>query len=311
VSVVIPNYNHERFLTQRISSVLNQTYQDFELIILDDCSTDNSRNVIETFRYNPKVSKIVYNKINSGTTFKQWKKGVELAQGSYIWIAESDDYASPGFLDTLIKPFLEYNDLVISFCRSVNVDENSNVLGLTLHADQLDAIKWTIDYVEEASVEIDRYLKYRNTIPNASAVLFKKPKDIKSLLPTEMKFTGDWVFWKNILKENNGKIAYSQKPLNFFRTHAKTTRDLTTKSTIEIELKRFKEYKTFVPKFYFNFIDDRFRWMMAEWIDRGVPELVKHSRYRYIPELHPVLIARYYLYMLKRLFKNFNSTSHK
>lgn len=84
VSVIIPNYNHALYLKQRIDSVLNQAFQAFELIILDDCSTDNSREIIEQYRDNPKVSQIIYNQENSGSVFKQWIKGIELCQGDYI-----------------------------------------------------------------------------------------------------------------------------------------------------------------------------------------------------------------------------------
>ena len=91
VSIIVPNYNHEKYLDERIQSILNQTYQDFEIIILDDCSTDNSKFVIEKFRNNEHVSHIVYNEQNSGSTFKQWERGFELAKGELIWIAESDD----------------------------------------------------------------------------------------------------------------------------------------------------------------------------------------------------------------------------
>ncbi len=71
VSVILPNYNHAAYLRQRIESILNQTYQDFELIILDDCSPDNSKDVIEEYRNNSHISHIVYNETNSGYTLKQ------------------------------------------------------------------------------------------------------------------------------------------------------------------------------------------------------------------------------------------------
>lgn len=79
VSVIVPNYNHSAFLKERIDTILQQTYQDFELIILDDCSTDNSVSIIESYRNNEHVTHIVLNEQNSGSTFLQWDKGVSLA----------------------------------------------------------------------------------------------------------------------------------------------------------------------------------------------------------------------------------------
>ncbi len=84
VSVVIPNYNHSAFLKKRIDSVLNQTYQNIELILLDDCSADTSRDVIEAFKDHPKVSHIVYNEVNTGNTFTQWVKEIELEIGKWV-----------------------------------------------------------------------------------------------------------------------------------------------------------------------------------------------------------------------------------
>ena len=300
ISVIIPNYNHERFLAKRLNSVLDQSFKDFEIIILDDCSTDDSKKVIEKFRSNEKVSKIVYNDENSGSTFKQWKKGIQLAVGDYVWIAESDDFSDPEFLAVVVTPLLNDAAITVSFCRSVNVDENENVLGITLHADQLDKVKWTKDYVEEGAIEIDRYLRYRNTIPNASAVIFKKPTDIDRFLNTDMRFCGDWLFWLNLLRLPGAKIAYSPKTLNFFRTHSGTTRSMKSDLDMDLEIRRFKEYKSFVPLSFLNPFDERYRWMMAEWIDRGLSEHVKNTRFQYFPLLHPALIVRYYLYLAKK-----------
>src|ERR1700752_3159230 len=75
VSVIIPNYNHATFLIERIDSILCQTFQDFELIILDDCSNDNSRSIIEKYHGHEKISHIIYNPTNSGSPFMQWQKG--------------------------------------------------------------------------------------------------------------------------------------------------------------------------------------------------------------------------------------------
>src|SRR5246127_2931841 len=101
VSVVVPNYNHARFLPERIESILRQSYQDFELILLDDCSSDDSRAILSQYADDPRV-RLEFNAVNSGSTFKQWNKGVRLARGKYVWIAESDDYADERLLQRLV-----------------------------------------------------------------------------------------------------------------------------------------------------------------------------------------------------------------
>jgi len=77
VSIIIPNYNHARYLEQRLDSVFNQTYQNFEVIILDDCSTDNSLEIIEKYKDNPHLSLVVVNETNSGSSYKQWDNGIK------------------------------------------------------------------------------------------------------------------------------------------------------------------------------------------------------------------------------------------
>ncbi len=75
VSVVIPNYNHAPFLDQRIQSVLAQTYQDFDIIFLDDASTDESQRVFSCYEQDPRIA-AHFNPVTSGTPFRQWNKGM-------------------------------------------------------------------------------------------------------------------------------------------------------------------------------------------------------------------------------------------
>lgn len=301
VSIIIPNYNHSKFLEERIQSCINQTFRDFEIIILDDCSTDNSKCVIENYREHPKVSGITYNERNSKSTFSQWKKGISLAKGKYIWIAESDDFAEPEFIELLIKPLDNDETVTVSYCRSFFAGEDGNNLGLCLHADILNKVKWTKDYIESGHKEYKQYLKYRNTIPNASSVLFRKTVGIDAIIRTDMRFCGDWYFWIQML-QGNAKIAYNARPLNHFRMHSNTTRFIGSVSKKETEVARFREYRQFVPMLYFNLFDDKYRWMMNEWIDR-TNVIFKSTIYQYFPLLHPALVFRYYMHTVKHIFK--------
>ncbi len=225
VSIIVPNYNHEKFLVQRMESILSQTYQDFEIIILDDCSTDGSRLIIEKYRNNNKVSDVIYNVNNGGSAFLQWKRGISAAKGEYIWIAESDDYCDPNFLELAVDKLQNGFDLF--YARTVNVDyegaPKSNNLGWY---EDLSKDKWANDFENNASDEVREMLFVKNTIPNASAVLFKNKDEIENLLKeiSEMKFCGDWMFWMKYLLGSD-KMYYSTFTNNYFRAHSATTRN--------------------------------------------------------------------------------------
>jgi glycosyltransferase involved in cell wall biosynthesis len=210
VSIIIPNYNHASFLQQRIDSVLQQTYRDFEIIILDDCSTDESKTVIEKYRTDPNVSHIIYNKINSGSTFLQWAKGVNLARGELIWIAESDDWCENNFLGVLVDGIDRKSDCVLGYCQSYCIDENNNIMWKSGHP-KLE------EYIDGENF-FKRHLLYGNKIFNASMALFKK--EYFNLFSQEIahyRFCGDWLSWISLTKY--GDVFVSGKVLNFFRKH--------------------------------------------------------------------------------------------
>jgi glycosyltransferase involved in cell wall biosynthesis len=212
VTVLIPNYNHAPYLNQRIDSVLNQTYQDFEVIILDDCSPDNSREVIEQYRNHPRVSQIVFNETNSGTTFKQWEKGIGLAQGKYIWLAESDDWCEPNLLEVLVSGMHNNPRCVLAYCQSHCIDNNLHIKWQSHHT-QLSEYFEGADYVK-------KYLSKANRMYNASMAIFSKEAYFKLNKDfTQFKFCGDWIFWAEIASQ--GDVFISAKPLNFFRKHGK------------------------------------------------------------------------------------------
>ncbi len=261
VSVIIPNYNHKTYLKQRLETVFEQTFQDFEVILLDDASTDNSVAILKQYANHPKVSHFIINEKNSGSPFKQWKKGIDLAKGEYIWIAESDDYAASNFLNSLIESFK--NDVVLAYCASNIIDEKGNVLGLNKWATALDGQRWHKNYFNKGKNEIKNFLKFRNTIPNASAVIFKKENIEEVEIPNNMNFCGDWYLWVELLKK--GDVTYLAKPLNFFRRHKHSTRVI---KDIEKERKRFNEYFDLISQN--SFLLDRIRnlkkydWILVE-----------------------------------------------
>lgn len=223
VSVIIPNYNHALYLKQRIDSVLNQTFQDFEVIILDDCSTDDSREIIEQYRDNPKISKIIYNEQNSGGLFKQWIKGIESAKGNYIWIAESDDYAALTFLEETLKVIEQDDSLGMVFTNSNTINSQGHFLQTTAETKsscftQLETFQNTID-----KKNASQFLMTEMIISNASSVLFRKTSLLLLDFNELKKFinTGDRFVYLGIALKS--KINYIPTALNFMRSHENNT----------------------------------------------------------------------------------------
>ena len=220
VSVIVPNYNHARFLRKRIESVLGQTYQDFELILLDDCSTDDSRTILSQYADEPRV-RLEFNEVNSGSTFKQWNKGVRLAQGKYVWIAESDDYADPRLLERLVPLFEADATLAYAYCRSHRVSADDKVNGFSdwFLGEHIDRHKWTADFSAEGREECSKYFVRCNSIPNASSVLFRRDAyEGIGGADEKLVFCGDWKTWA-AMALSGGTVSYVAEPLNYHRFH--------------------------------------------------------------------------------------------
>jgi glycosyltransferase involved in cell wall biosynthesis len=219
VSVIIPNYNHAPYLQQRIQSVLDQTFQDFDLIYLDDASTDNSNAVFAEFEPHQRIIAI-YNYRNSGSPFKQWNKGVRATEGEYIWIAESDDVAHPDFLANLV-PILDCNPHVgLVYSQSCQIDRNNVVIAETLRywAEDLSPDRWNRDFITGGMTECQKYLIFKNTIPNASAVLIRRSiYEVIGGAEESLFLTGDWMTWIRMLLRSD--MAFCAQVLNSFRTH--------------------------------------------------------------------------------------------
>lgn len=216
VSIIIPNYNHSRFLDERINSILNQTYRNFELIILDDKSTDNSLEVISQFKDNPHISHIVVNEKNSGSTFKQWYKGLSLAKGELIWIAESDDSCKESFLEKNVENLVDNPECVLSFSCSRRMDMTGKI------GEKRQASLFDKDIILDGDRFNQKYMYRGTAIINASAVVFRRNAGmLVNTIYTNYKSGGDRVFWMEVAKQ--GQVHIISEPLNYFRSHGDNT----------------------------------------------------------------------------------------
>lgn len=227
VSVIVPNYNYARFLERRLSSIFSQTFQDFEVLYLDDASTDDSTAVLmrclDQWNEHGRV-RIFQNATNSGSTFHQWNKGIDEARGEYIWLAEADDFADPRLLETLVQKLDAQPQTTLSYCKSFVIHDDDTLHG---HAednlDVLDPAHWKTDYTHCGRDECARFLVQNNTILNASAVLFRRAAYIEAGgADADFRLAGDWLMWVKILLL--GDVSYCAEPLNYFRRHGSSVR---------------------------------------------------------------------------------------
>lgn len=219
VSIIVPSYNHAQFLEERIESILNQDFDNFEVILLDDLSPDNSAEILKKYQNHPKVSHCIINEKNSGSTFYQWNKGIDLAKGELIWIAESDDVADTQFLTKLVPKFDQNPNLVLAYSQSYRMNAQGEVTGTWKDCtDSSDAELFTNDFELSGLEYFEKFLKTGNTIPNASGVIFKKQTylDVGGANP-RLKFIGDWDIWAKVVTQ--GDIFFTPECLNYFRYH--------------------------------------------------------------------------------------------
>lgn len=245
VSVIVPNYNYARYLPDRLHSIFDQTHPLRELLVLDDASSDNSVQVVmDTAEAGRRDVELVLNEENSGSAFAQWTLGATIASGEYVWIAEADDAADPGFLSALLP--LMQADPAIAFCfsdsRAIDgegelVYENYKSYYATLEPDALTATG-----VFSGPDFVRRYLGIKNVILNASGVLWRREALLAAIERcgadlVNYKVAGDWRIYLEALSAPGASVGYVAEPHNVHRRHSVSlTHGLeTVRHTLEIQ----------------------------------------------------------------------------
>jgi len=241
VSIIVPNFNHAEYLQERLESIYGQTYGNTEVILLDDCSSDDSVAILRHYaeRY-PDRTICRFNEENSGGVFNQWKKGLESATGELVWIAESDDYCSANLLEELVRSF-QNPAVMLAFARTESVrgtppmkvwdsEENLKDLGLDI---------WGRPFVKSAHALVKSGWVAKNIIPNVSGAVFRHPGRMGLLNDAQwlsLRMCGDWVFYLSIVR--GGLVAYSPDVTNYYRQHS-----LNTSVNIQTEDLYYREHE--------------------------------------------------------------------
>lgn len=226
VSVVVPNFNYAHYLAERLATIAHQSLPVYEIIVLDDASTDASLEVLQQQRQVTKPEPcIVSGKSNSGSVFRQWLKGVQMARGEYVWIAEADDLAKPEFLDSLLQQMEAHPAAVMGYSQSEQIDEHGHMLApdYLAYTKDVSSVRWSRNYVADGGQEVATALAIKNTLPNVSAVLFRR-KPLLEVLESNIdeiasyRIAGDWLVYLKLLQ--HGKLVFVADACNQHRRHS-------------------------------------------------------------------------------------------
>ncbi len=206
VSVIMPVYNAEGFIKETVDSILNQTFQNFELIIVDDCSTDGSRRIIESI----KDIRIRYyrNIENRGIAYTR-NRALSLADAEYIAIMDDDDIAPPYRLEDSVCYMDRHLDIDVFGGNTCIIDENGNDIGCFPPAIRNYKL-------------MQATLIFQNVFGNSTAMIRKSLIDKFSIRYEENMYGAeDYRFWAQCSK--HGRIAAGNKTMLYWRKHSNAT----------------------------------------------------------------------------------------
>jgi glycosyltransferase involved in cell wall biosynthesis len=195
VSVVIPSYNSSQFIKTALKSIITQSYENWEALVIDDASTDDSMDVVDFFSTKDSRIRLITSRKNRGPALSR-NKGIYHAYGQYIAFLDADDTWLPTKLEQQVA-FLQKSDLPLTFSSYHLIDDNDNILGTR-------KIKPYISYTD---------LLKTNHIGNLTGIY-----DVNKLGKIYMSNCGheDYTLWLKILKQT--KFAYGIKePLAMYR----------------------------------------------------------------------------------------------
>jgi glycosyltransferase involved in cell wall biosynthesis len=228
ISVVVPNFNYAEHMPKRLSSIFLQTQPIKEIVVLDDCSSDNSLEVIsavadEWARY----VEVLPNETNSGSVFKQWRKAAETATSEFLWIAEADDLCAPKFLTEVVALMRHDASVQFAFSDSGAIDAAGAPLWPSYKSYYATVAPTALSRtgIFEADDFVQRFLSVKNLILNVSAVVWRRQALLQAMDDCEIelrgyKMAGDWRLYLQALSGKGARVGYCSEPLNTHRRHA-------------------------------------------------------------------------------------------
>lgn len=235
ISIVFTSFNHREFLEEALDALINQTFKDFELIIIDDNSSDGSQEILKKYTDDKRVKMYLLEK-NTGSYVNSSNIGASKAKSEYIIFAQCDDVAEKTQLENLYNTMLQNPEVGVAFSSSIMIDKNGSSLGNDFDGREKTFKKQCFYDTFIPRLQMTKYFLYSCVIPNLSAALMKRSlfEKLNGLSP-KFLVVSDWDFWMKMTLECD--FYYLRDSLNRFRQH-----DTTIRSTIKIHIQIIEIY---------------------------------------------------------------------
>ena len=222
VSILMSAYNAQEYIREAIDSILNQTFHDFEFLIINDGSTDNSLNIIESYK-DPRI-RLIHNKINLGLT-KSLNIGLKEARGEYIARMDADDISLPNRFRWQMEYMEAHPDIVLISGNIEIIDAHGNSLWKSDKVNDPDLIAWE--------------LLFHNYIGGHSQVLFRRDIALQfGGYSEDCRYSQDYDLWSRFSQKYN--LAILPQVLIKWRSHEQ---NISTKLTSEQETILIRQVK--------------------------------------------------------------------
>jgi glycosyltransferase involved in cell wall biosynthesis/ADP-heptose:LPS heptosyltransferase len=298
VSVCIPTYNYAKYLPETIESVLSQTFTDYELIIIDDCSTDHTKDIGLYYASNDKRISFSVNSSNIGMV-KNWNLCLSVAKGDYIRYVFGDDLLIHKDAIAKMVDILDSNNdiALVSSSRKV-IDENSNEKKILSHFRNITAAKGT--------AIINKCLsEQKNLIGEPSVVMFRRNNATRGF-NEKYKQLVDLEFWFHLLEQ--GKFAYIDEPLTAFRIHLEQQGKKNWENGVGLDETQYL-FDEYLHKSYINISDFRKSYIIYDYNYQKWKAYKEKriSKRQAIEEInHAYGIGKFYIFLpLYKLYKPF------
>ncbi len=231
VSIIMPVYNGERFIGEALDSILMQSYKNFELIVINDGSTDNTLEILQQYKTRFDERLLIINQPNQGQVVAK-NKGLNLARGDFISFLDSDDRWHPRKLESQIDLLLKNPSVGLCYTEAVLIDERGNQIGYR-----------TVNpsYIGKCFNK----LIMGNCITASSVLLKRECIDKVGSFDTSLTACENWDLWLRISRIS--ELKYIKKPLTYYRIHQEhMSKDLDKMRNARLQV--LSKYKNVLPK---------------------------------------------------------------